>query len=50
MLFKNICGLNLNLIKAALFIGTYDIFGTITLIIVEIEFFSESKYFVVCGF
>jgi len=45
MLYKNICGINLNLIKAALFIGTYDIFGTITLIILEIEFFSQSTYF-----
>ena len=45
MLYKNVCGINLNLIKAALFIGTYDIFGTITLIVLEIEFFSQSTYF-----
>lgn len=44
MLYKNICGYNLNLIKAAMFIGCYDIFGTITLIIVEIEFFSQSTF------
>ena len=49
MLYKNICGINLNLIKAALFIGTYDIFGTITLIVLEIEFFSQSTYFAEVG-
>lgn len=42
MMYKNICGYNLNLIKAALCIGCYDIFGTIALIVLEIEFFSES--------
>lgn len=45
MLFKNICGYNLNLIKAAVFIGCYDIFGTLMLIILEIEFFSQSILF-----
>ncbi|KAG5680893.1 hypothetical protein PVAND_010372 [Polypedilum vanderplanki] len=43
MLYKNICGLNLNLIKVALFIGTYDIFGTITLIFIEFEFFKQMQ-------
>jgi hypothetical protein len=43
MLYRNICGLELNLIKAALFIGTYDIFGTITLIVLEVEFFRQSE-------
>lgn len=42
MLYKNICGFNLNLIKSALFVGCYDIFGIITLIIMEIEFFTNS--------
>lgn len=51
MLYQNICGLfNLNLIKAALFIGCYDIFGTIMLIILEIEFFSQSTFFALINF
>ena len=43
MLYKNFCGINLNLIRVALFIGVYDIFGTLTLIILNIEFFAPSK-------
>lgn len=42
MFYKNICGFNLNLIKAALFIGCYDIFGIFVLIVMEIEFFFQS--------
>ncbi|CRK98292.1 CLUMA_CG011654, isoform A [Clunio marinus] len=41
MLYKNICGINLNLIKSALVIGCYDIFAIIMLIIVEVEYFSQ---------
>lgn len=43
MLYKNICGINLNLIKAALVIGIYDIFGIVLLIIIEFQFLAESK-------
>lgn len=43
MFYKNCCGINLNLIRAALFIGTYDIVGTLTLIILNIEFFTPSE-------
>lgn len=45
MLYKNICGFNLNLIRATLVIGAYDIFGTLTMIILNIEFFRESETF-----
>jgi hypothetical protein len=44
MLYKNIFGFNLNLIKSALVIGIYDIFGTVLLIVMEIEFFSQSTF------
>lgn len=43
MLYKNIFGYNLNLIKAAIAIGMYDICTTIILIVMEIEFFFKSK-------
>lgn len=43
MFYKNLCGINLNLIRAALFIGTYDIFGTLTLIILNYEFFAPCE-------
>lgn len=43
MLYKNVCGFNLNLIRTTLFIGTYDIFGTLTLIILNYEFFAPSE-------
>jgi hypothetical protein len=43
MLYKNFCGINLNLIRAALFIGIYDIFGTLTLIILNYEFFAPCE-------
>lgn len=44
MFYKNIFGFNLNLIKTALVIGIYDIFGTVLLIVMEIEFFSLSTF------
>lgn len=50
MLYKNIFGFNLNLIKSALFIGIYDIFGTVLLIIMEIEFFSQSTFITLNNF
>lgn len=50
MLYKNIFGFNLNLIKSALCIGLYDIFGTIMLIILEIEFFSQSTFITLINF
>lgn len=44
MLYKNIFGFNLNLIKSALVIGIYDIVGTVLFIYMEIEFFAESTF------
>lgn len=50
MLYTSVFGFNIDLIKAALVIGCYDIFGTIMLIILEIEFFSQSTFFTLINF
>lgn len=50
MLYTRVFGFNVDLIKAALVIGCYDIFGTIMLIILEIEFFSQSTFFTLINF
>lgn len=50
MLYTSVFGFNIDLIKASLVIGCYDIFGTIMLIILEIEFFSQSTFFILINF
>lgn len=44
MFYKNVFGYELNLIKACLVIGIYDIVTTVILVVLEIDFFTEREF------
>lgn len=44
MFYKNVFGYQLNLIKACLVIGIYDIVTSILFVVLEIEFFTECEF------
>lgn len=45
MFYKNVFGYPLNLIKACLVIGIYDIISTVILVVLEVDFFDKRKFY-----